>query len=231
MKARNAFLVEEYITGQEYSCDFFIEGDTVRIIRIARKWLKPDQAPGIAMAYQVPGKLPLGIDPEMFRETLRRAAQALGMERALCMLDFLVSSQRLVLLELAPRPGGDCLPPLIRASCGLDIIGLELDVAECRPWRVPTPHEWQPLVGLRLFAPRAGTIAALDAGPLANDPRVRQVFLTRGPGDRVIHPPEDYQSRILGWAIFRPFNEATIEQECHDLHNKLVIRYLEKERT
>ena len=225
---RQEFLVEEYVEGVEYSCDFIIDGDRVQVVRLARKWLKPDPAPGIALAYQVPGKLPSSIDQRGFEETLRRAAQALDIERALCMLDFLVCGTQIVLLELAPRPGGDCLPPLLRLSCGLDTLGLELDVAEQRAWRLPEPGGWRPLVGLRLFAPREGEISELDASALRDDPRVEEVKLTREAGHRVFFPPEDYHSRILGYAIFSPAEGRMVQQQCIDLQNSLKVRYTER---
>ncbi len=223
----NVFLAEEFCFGDEYSCDFFIDGDTVRVVRLARKWLKPDPAPGIALAYLVPGRLPEKISCETFHDVLRCAAQALGISRSLCMLDFLVAEERLILLELAPRPGGDCLPQLLRAACGLDILGLELDVAQCLPLDIPDPDRWQSLVGLRLFASRAGIISAIDPTALARDPRVREVRLKCAAGHQVILPPDDYHSRILGYAIFEPGSEQTIGPACLDLLGRLDVRYAE----
>ncbi|RJQ60968.1 MAG: ATP-grasp domain-containing protein [Desulfobacteraceae bacterium] len=223
---RQVFIIEEHIEGTEYSCDFIIDGDLIKIVRLARKWLKPDHAPGIAMAYAVPGELPPSIKHEDLDDTLHRAARSLGIERALCMLDFLVTDGRIVLLELAPRPGGDCLPPLIRLSCGLDILGLELDVAQRRPFHLPEPREWRPLVGLRLFAPRpGGTIASLDASAILRDPRVKEMSLTKEVGHRAVLPPDDYQSQILGYTIFRPISTKTVEEQCLELQDALIVRY------
>ncbi len=222
----NLFIAEEYVEGTEYSCDFIIDGDSVRVVRIARKWLKPDPSPGIAWAYTVPEEPPPSLGPEQFTAMLRTAAQALGIERALCMLDFIVSGSRVTLLELAPRPGGDCLPPLIRRSCGLDMLALATDFAEGRHWNVPLPAQWQRLVGLRLFAPRPGTLASLDAGSIIRDPRVIEVNLTGRPGRRVRHPPDDYHSRVIGYVIFRPSAYEAIEEECSELHDRLKIEYV-----
>lgn len=220
-----AFVAEALSRGTEYSCDFLTDGDVVQVVRIARKWLKPDGTPGTALAYQIPGRLPVTIGDQLFTDTLRRAVRALGIRRALCMLDFLVDGNRIILLELAPRPGGDCLPQLLRAKCGLDIFGMELDVAEGKPLELPQKELNRTLVGLRLFAPAAGTIAAIDTRALACDPRVREVHLTRAPGHHVIMPPEDYHSRILGFAIFEPGDEETIGQECLELLGLLAVDY------
>jgi len=225
MDPRRVFLAEEYIEAGEYSCDFSIDGDAVRIIRLARKYLKPEDVPGTVMAYRVPAALPSRLKDGGLKPTFLRAARSLGLHRALCMLDFFVQGERIILLEIAPRPGGDCLPQLIRRSCGCDMLGLALDLAEGRPVVPPEPGQWRDLMGLRLFAPRPGVIASLDTAPLLDDPRVCEVALRRGPGSRVIFPPMDYGSRILGHVIFSPSANVAPEQECLDLMSKLVVTY------
>jgi biotin carboxylase len=222
---RRVFLAEEYIEAAEYSCDFVIDGDAVQIIRLARKYLKPEDAPGTVMAYGIPADLPTGLKYGDLEATLLKAAQSLGIRRALCMLDFLLQGERIILLELAPRPGGDCLPQLIRKSCGCDMLGLTLDVAEGSPVAPPKPQQWQALMGLRLFAPSPGIIASLDITALLDDPRVLEVTLMHGPGHRVVFPPGDYSSRILGHAIISPSSTTSPVHECLELMDKLVVTY------
>lgn len=225
---RQVFLAEEYCAGVEYSCDFLIQEDRLEIIRVARKWLKPDPAPGTAMAYQIPEHPQL--DHGRLQGLLRTAAQALGLESGLCMVDFLLSGDRMIVLELTPRPGGDCLPQLLRAVCGFDMLGLVLDVAESLPIAArKQQHQQRPLVALRLFAPLpGGTIARIDVTALLSDPRVRELELTAKPGRQVVHPPHDYHSRVLGYALFAPLSEQTVEHECLELLGKLNVTYQQK---
>jgi biotin carboxylase len=179
---------------------------------------------GTTLAYVLPAELPPAIGIESFRIQLRDAAQSLGLERAICMLDFMVRDGKAVMIEIAPRPGGDCLPPLILKSCGFDILGCALDFAERRPVTVPAPSRWKHLVGLRLFAAKPGVIRKLDDSPLRADNRVLECYLKRGPGHRVVLPPEDYDSRLLGHVIFKPSNPDSIESECLDLRAKLELQ-------
>ncbi|MBF0303158.1 MAG: ATP-grasp domain-containing protein, partial [Desulfamplus sp.] len=85
---------------------------------------------------------------------LAKAAKSLGITRSICMVDFIVkdtllkegviqngntksnnpqnhgeSYDSIALLEMAPRPGGDCLPWLIQRSMNIDILKLTLDFA------------------------------------------------------------------------------------------------------
>lgn len=215
--------VEEFITGQEYSCDFYIDDGRLEIIRTAKKIPAAGGDVGTTAAYVVPAGLPPEISPAAFREQLNRAATALGLQRALCMVDFITCSGKPYLLELTPRPGGDCLPWLIRQSSGLDMLGLTLDFAQGLKISVPPTREWDLLVGLRLFAAHAGVIRNMDSRLLRDDPRAREVLIKRRPGHRVVLPPKNYDSRLLGHLIFKPTQQVTLEQECAELAARLIV--------
>jgi predicted ATP-grasp superfamily ATP-dependent carboligase len=219
---RSAFVAEEHVEGLEYSCDFMLEGDNVTIIRIARKLSDPRQPLGAIMAYIVPADLPFGISTLEFKRQLRDAARAVGLERALCMLDFIVRAGHALMIEMAPRPGGDCLPWLLKQCCGLDIFGVALDFAEGRRVKVPEAGTWRRLVGLRVFAPCAGVISAIHPERLRRDERVLEVDIPRGVGHRVVLPPVDYESRLLGHVIFQPRSDD-VEGECLELIARLQL--------
>jgi biotin carboxylase len=219
---RKEFAVEEYIAGTEYSCDFIIDGGLIRIIRTARKVPASGQSFGTTMAYVLPGVLPDEISEHELCGQLLRAAGALGIDRAVCMVDFIICDGTVFLLEMTPRSGGDCLPPLIFSSCGLDMIALALDFAQDSVLSIPERSCWRPCVGLRVFADTAGIIRRIDESAVRSDPRVIKVHIARGTGSRVVLPPDDYDSRILGYVIFSP-RTTFIEQECNELAAKLFI--------
>ena len=217
-------VLEEFIPGQEYSCDFFLQNGSLEIIRTAKKIPTSGvQVGATTAAYIVPAALPGEIPSSVFLDQLYRAATALGLDRALCMVDFIVWQGKAYLLELTPRPGGDCLPWLIQQSCGLDMIGLALDMAQGRNITTVPEQSWKSLVGLRLFAQDAGTVKEIDEGDLRRDPRVQEVLIKRKPGHRVVLPPKDYDSRLLGHVIFRPTGSASLETECTELASKLKV--------
>jgi len=220
---RDKILAEEYISGREYSCDFIIDGGQVTIIRIAKK-LEGEGTPfGTTVAYLVPARLPGGLDDSSLRKSLKKAAKALGLERALCMVDFMVSKDEIVFLELTPRIGGDCLPPLIRQSCGLDTIGMALDFAEGRRPKIPPADNWRPMVGLRIFAPRAGVLNNVNLETIKSDPRIKETYLKRSAGHVISLPPEDYDSWLLGHVIFEQDGDLTLTDQCETVKSKIRI--------
>jgi len=223
MDSRRQLVIETFIEGKEYSCDVIIDGAHLKVIRTAEKLPAIDQTLGTTLAYMVPAQLPIGLDQNLFERQLYTAARTLGLERAVCMVDFIVSADIAYFLEMTPRPGGDCLPWLIRESCGLDTLGLALDFAAGNPIQLPEDSCWKPLVGVRFFAKTAGTICSVDASRLKQDARIASYYLKAQPGYRVKLPPEDYDSRILGHAIFEANPYDPIQQQCLDIEAKLTV--------
>ena len=194
--------IEEWIDGPEYSCDFIIDGETVKVIRVATKLHSGRMPFGTTLAYLLPARLPGELTEIGLAEKLREAALAVGINRAVGMADFIVREGQPCFLELTPRPGGDCLPSLIMRSCGLDILGVALDVAEGVPVSVPPASQWTHLVGVRLFARSTGRIKRLDASTVLTHPAVVECHFKRTPGHVVTLPPEDYDSWLRSWNIF-----------------------------
>jgi biotin carboxylase len=217
-------LAEEWVDGEEFSCDFMVEDRRATVIRLTRKIVSAEGPFGTARGYFLSTTLPAEVDHDSLPRTLYRSAAALGLNRAICMLDFKVHRGRIVLLELAPRPGGDCLPFLLRRCWHLDILGGFLDFCAQRPVDFAPPADARPCLGLRLHAPRGGTLKTLDARLLTQDPRVREIHLTRKPGDRVRMPPEDYDSWLLGHVIFEPDAGLDPAAQCRALAAKLVVQ-------
>ncbi len=211
-------VIEECVVGTEYSCDFFLDDAGIRILRTARKIPGPETF-GTTLAYEVPSDWPV---PDLAAQ-IERAARCLGLERTLGMVDFICRDGKALLLELTPRPGGDCLPPLLQHSGGLDMLTLALDVAAGKSHQLPATDRWRPRVGLRLLGTQEGTIARLDDTDLRRDIRVVESRLTRRPGHRVVLPPADYDAWVLGYAIFIPTSGSPIGPQCTELRNLLRV--------
>jgi hypothetical protein len=82
---------------------------------------------------------------------------------------------------------------------------------------------WRQRVGVRLLAPRSGEILRLDTAAILEDPRVVECHLSRRPGHRVVLPPDDYDSRVLGHVIFVPDSSKRLAAQCTDISMKLRV--------
>jgi len=222
--AAELIIAEEFIQGEEYSCDFIIDDGPLRLIRLTRKIRANNRPFGTTEGYVLIPAPPAGIDGEGFLETLRRAASALEIHRGICMLDFIVRDNEMVLLEIAPRPGGDCLPFLLRRACQLDILKLNLDFARhfpITPWK--QIGDSASYLGIRIIAGQGGILKRIDTDKLSEDPRVMEIGLLREPGHIITMPPADYNSWILGYIIARLNAAGDAEGQLAELIEKTVI--------
>ncbi len=197
-------VAEELIPGTEYSCDFTVENNSARIIRTAAKIKSPSKPFGTITGYMLPAKLPAPVTKEDLEQVLFRAASVLGIDRGLCMVDFIVSGNQICLIELTPRPGGDCLPHLLKTALHVDILKYSLDFAQNRPLDPIRTDSVQLHAGIRLHANVNGILKKIDTRQLAADARVKQIHLTKSPGHRILLPPDDYDSWLLGHVIIEP---------------------------
>jgi biotin carboxylase len=216
-------IVEEFVDGPEFSCDFLMDKETATLIRLAKKIPSSFGPFGTTMGYALVDALPLGIDLQIFCRYLARAAGALGIKRSICMTDFIVHEGKIILLEMAPRPGGDCLPALIRNALQMDIIVLTLDAAQNRQMRIGSFRPPQSFVGLRIHASRSGIFRRIDCAFMEGNPRIKEIHILRHSGDIIRMPPDDYDSFVLGNIIFTPENATDPAKECRRLLDNLTV--------
>ncbi|MFH2036085.1 MAG: ATP-grasp domain-containing protein [Candidatus Zixiibacteriota bacterium] len=220
---KKIFEIEEYINGREYSCDFFVNDDEIKIIRIAKKIPAENKSFGTTLAYSVPARLPEAISESFFLAQLKNVARSLDLNHAICMVDFIIKGDLVYFLEISPRPGGDCLPMLIKKSSGLDMLGLAMELAEKGNISIPENLTWKKLVGLRIFTDQEGTISSIDTQALSEDSKVEEIYIKYDLPFDVVLPPANYDSQILGHIIFHPNNDKDIMDECLQLRAKVKI--------
>ncbi len=198
-------LCEEFMPGPEFSCDAWLGPKDIQLIRFSRKYLLPHGPAGTVEAYEVPGRLPDASGMKTLETYLAAASSALGLGHCIFMADFIwMKDGRPYFLELTPRPGGDCLPLLIKQSCGVDMLELTLDLSEGREPTVPSLNEWEHLVGMRFFACRPGILKSTRVEGNGRKKNMRVIQWLRRPGDRIKLPPEDYNTWLVAQGIFAP---------------------------
>jgi hypothetical protein len=216
-------LAEKFITGPEYSGDFIIENNAVNIIRMTRKIKQADQLFGTVSGYALITGLPLRVDMKEFENCLLNGANALGIQKGICMVDFILDDCHPVLIEITPRPGGDCIPFLLKEAGKIDIIKLALDMAEQKPLKLKKSLSYKPLIGIRIHAQKAGKLLGFDTRGLDGEKRIRKIHFTRKPGHIITLPPADYDSWLLGHIIIEPGNTAYPETQCLLIKNRLGV--------
>jgi biotin carboxylase len=196
------WIVEEFIPGSEFSCDFLLYEDHTLIVRETGKVKVPGQTFGSVLAYTFPLSSEEREPLHGLHHILERAAQVLGYTRGHFMADFIVRDGHVVLLEMTPRPGGDSIPDLLETATGRDLIRIHLDMVSGKSNSLgPVPLPTESFASIHLYAPNEGTITHLDSSQILSQPWVKALVLKKRTGDQITLPPHDYDNRLLGYCI------------------------------
>ena len=217
-------LAEEMVNGEEFSCDFFLEDEKITIIRLSKKIISQTGSFGTARAYILLPSIEPFMDESLLFRTLHQCAHALGITRAMCMVDFIMREGKPVFLEMAPRPGGDCLPFLLKKARDLDMFKLNFDFASRSPVCLNGPRDTSLYVGLRIHSQNSGVLKNIRLDHLLEDHRIVEIHMIRKPGHLILMPPEDYDTWYMGHIIFKASTEQDIEFQCNDLIQKIDIQ-------
>jgi biotin carboxylase len=196
------WVVEEYVSGPEFSCDFILHEDNVHIVREAGKIRADDQTFGSVMAYTMPAVYPEGFRRKDLYGVFSLAAKSLGYKWGHFMVDFIIRQDNAIILEMTPRPGGDSIPDLLEAATGRDILAEYMDFMAGRFNASSIPQmPIRPYASINFFIPASGIITRLDVSEVMNQSGTVALFLKKNMGDRVLLPPDDYDNRLLGHCI------------------------------
>ncbi|MBN1831740.1 MAG: ATP-grasp domain-containing protein [Deltaproteobacteria bacterium] len=196
------WIVEEFIPGPEFSCDFLLYEDHTLIVRETGKVKMPRQTFGSVLAYTFPLSSKEREPLQDLHPILERAARVLGYTQGHFMADFIVREGQVVLLEMTPRPGGNSIPDLLETAIGLDLIRIHLDMVSGKLDSLgPVPLPSESSASIHLYAANEGTITHLDSSQILSQPWVKALVLKKRTGDQITLPPNDYDNRLLGYCI------------------------------
>lgn len=114
----NAFLMEEYLAGPEYSVESFSSGDGHQILAVTEKFLYPDHF--VERGHLVPARVPpvLKEEIELF---VQEFLSAVGMVQGPAHTEVKVTPKGLRVIESQDRTGGDRINELVRLTTGIDM--------------------------------------------------------------------------------------------------------------
>lgn len=190
-------LAQQFIQGREFGADLHLLPDGgMEILRLTEKCLRPSvRTAGMVDAYYV---AQVDTAPRnLIYDACLRGAAALGLGPGIAMADFILADGRPYLLEMAARPGGDCLPELCRTALGYDPVSTAARVALGRLPERGT-GDARALAALHLMSERSGMVRSIDYRRLLAHPRVVGLIETyHGPGEELRCDTGSYDDRIV----------------------------------
>ena len=218
------WVVEEYIHGTEFSCDFVLKDDELTVIRLTEKVKDMEQTFGSMLAYCIPATLPVEFSTSELALIFKSAVKSLGFNHGWFMVDFIINEKGPFIIEVTPRPGGDSIPDLVESATGEDILGVYLDLISGRIHDInPIQYSSTPLASMNIFAPKAGIITELDCSDFIDLQWIKNIYISKSVNDMIILPPHDYDSRKIGYFIVESKGPEDLRQKQKILMEKINL--------
>lgn len=183
--ADGAAVLEEFLEGSQHTCEgTLVAGHLGFHLVTDRATAAP---PFVATTgHSVPSRLgPAG--RATLVDLIERIFTLLDVKDTVFDCDFVADGDRITIIEITPRLGGNSLSALIRASCGVDLVAYAIRQA-CNDAPEPlTQVDPLPTVNCILGVDRAGVLTydLARVESLRNEPWVSQLQMDCAPGTRV----------------------------------------------
>lgn len=200
--------VEEFVAGTEVGGDAILVDGRVAFVAITHKHLNGFVVTGHSLPTNISRR-----DQERVVEHIEAICDALAYRSGPLNFDAIVSSDRVTMLEMSARNGGNGIPAVIERATGVDVeaaaIHLALGIAPC--W--PDNREMKHGAGSFVFGSQtAGRLrrmcSAADLQRLV--PEVFQAYFTRQSGDRI--EAFEHNGNLIGFALFDCQDAADYER-------------------
>ena len=224
---KEQFILEEYIKGEEYSCDFLVEDDKASVVRVVKKITNEKNFAffeGMILFNPKSIKNP-DFSLEELQKICEKAAHAMGIDSGVCMMDFIFSNGKITVIETTIRPGistfVDLMAHIYRSTSINKLIqqklGLHVDTS------IPEG------IGLAVYflSPRLGVLKNFDTSFLEKNKdklgiiKIVKYYLI---GERIKDEyPGQNMPALLGYALVKGVEIGLIQERINTIRNNVVL--------
>ena len=177
------YLVEEFLTGEEFGAQAFVCDGEVRFILPHGDYVFQGDT-GVPVGHFAP----YDMGPEIVadaEEQLRRAVKSLEVDNCAINADFMLCRGKTYVLEIGARAGATCLVEMTSLYYGYDyyekIIRCNLgESPDFTPAAAPRPN-----AEMLFQAPETGVLTGVDLSAVPKDPRIVDLSMDYAVGERV----------------------------------------------
>lgn len=211
--------LEEYVAGFDVTAEGFVEDGVVRHCFVTRKHVE-----GFAV---IGHELPFRLAPSpmaAIRGQVQSVFDALGPMTGPFDADLRVDEERVVLLEIAPRLGGNGVPVLVEAATGVPLIDLAIrnamgeDLPDVSPAPAKPRHA---AVLLRSPCPGRVRSRATDEAMRVRLPGITDLCLHLDVGDRVER--FEHGGHVFGYCVLEVGDDADYPAAATRVHAALEM--------
>ncbi len=178
-----AVIVEEYLEGVEFGAQALVWDRTVQAVFFHNDTVTPPPI-SVPLGHSYPCKFDESVQRRC-REVLAAAIEALGIDHSFVNADLILTPNGPMVLEIAARLGGTCLPELTSLFTGEDIVGAAIRLALGEKVRLG-PGRRQPCAARLIDPPVSGILRRFEVPQgFESHPQVVAIRWDVGPGARV----------------------------------------------
>lgn len=216
--------IEEYIDGDDFSVEGFIGNGAVVQLVTTRKHVQ-----GFAVVgHCVPSRLGPELESRIRRQ-IEVVLSAVGYIQGPFDADFRCTQERVVLLEITPRLGGNGMPVLAERACGVPLIdwsiGYAMNDLNCADVAA-VDHPQAACSVILLYSERAGTVtsAATEDSIRLRVPGVVEICMDVRPGARV----ERFRhgGHVLGYCLVEPDPGVAFDEIAARVRSALKLKVI-----
>ncbi|MBN1295135.1 hypothetical protein JXA80_00045 [bacterium] len=232
LEPRRQFLLDQYIPGNEFSCDFLVRNGEPYVIRIVKKIQGP--VFGFFYGYYLPDRADLereDFDLSGWREICVRIARALAVDRGICMVDFKRDGRSFRILEASIRPGLSAFNHLMYRVCGYTALSLAARLAMGEEIDVTLPDTPGAVVYFyknSLMEPGAYREYIAEQGGRFG---AETIFYYEESEDESTESDVDHSGMLQGYMVFTHIRQEALAVLIHELGKQNSIRSGSEDRT
>lgn len=225
---KKQFLVEEFIGGIEFSCDYVVEDGSVRVLRVVRKFVSEDFYPFFEGF--------LLFNPDDFKSSLfsisdltevcKNTASALGIQMGVCMMDFKFFKNKIYVIETTVRPGISSFVDLMSHLYGY----ISIDCLVAQKFSEKLSNSIPSSIGLVVYltTTETGIVKSIDTSKIESnykDNGLIRIFKYYAEGEKMLPIPKGINrpGRLVGHVLIGNVSEDKITEVFDDIKKSFRV--------
>ena len=223
------FIVEEFLTGDEFSVEGLIAGGRTHVVTVTDKITSTPYH--LELQHTMPSVLP----PDALRTiraTTARIVAALGFDNCAFHLEAKWGPRGMKFIEIAARPAGDYIAShLIPLASGVDYFANVIRIAVGAPLALEPDRDLH--AGLRfVLAEKPGRFEGLDGiATVGGDPGYPHLFFEHPTGVEITLPPENFGLQRVAAVCARHVDHAGLDALLSAAHRDVSARVTSHQNT
>lgn len=222
--SRKQFLVEGYVNGEEYSCDFLLFNKNITLLRVVKKF--ESEHFGLFKGYFLMNKNSMkvnGIDFSKLVDVCLKVGKSLKINQGVCMVDFKIDKGELFVIETSIRPGFGTFINLMYRMYGYTSLGVMAELKN----NLVKEYNISKKEGLvvHVIAPIPGKIDKFEFLNMESLKSAGMVdfFMFNKVGDTIIFSEVDPTDMFLGYLVFQDIPYDDIQKVFKIVDEQLVL--------